>query len=370
MDTLFIIAGEASGDLQASLLVKEIKKLRPDIRFYGYGGKLLRAEGVEILRDLTREAVTGFTEVIKKIPFFKKVLKEALSKIKKIKPQAVIFVDFPGFNLRLMPEVKKLGIKTIYYISPQIWAWGKNRIKIMKKYADTIIVFFKFEEEFYNQYGITAKFVGHPLVEVVKPEIGQEEFLRKYNLDPGKKRIFLMPGSRENEIKTHLPVIISALKKLDNRSLEFLLLKSPYITEIPYKDTTISLKIISEDIYSALFYSYAGIVASGTATLEATLALKPFMIIYKTSTLTYFLLKPQIKVPYIGMVNLVAGKKIVKEFIQKDFTPSKIRNELERLLNEREYYTKIQQKLKTVKEKLGPSGAPRRAAKYILNFLS
>jgi lipid-A-disaccharide synthase len=370
MRQLFIVAGEASGDLQASLLVKEIKKLKPEIKFSGYGGKLLQEQGVNILRDLTQEAVTGFTEVIKKIPFFKKVLKEALLEIKRIKPQAVIFVDFPGFNLRLMPEVKKLGIKTIYYISPQIWAWGRKRVETMKRYADLIIVFFKFEEEFYRQYGIEVRFVGHPLVELVKPELKLDEFLDKYNLDSDKKRIFLMPGSRENEIRRHLPVIISALKKLDSKQLDFLLLKSPYIKNSISIKTDFPIKIISEYTYSALFYSYAGIVASGTATLEAALALKPFMVVYKTSFLNYLILRPQIKVPYIGMVNLVADKQVVKEFIQKKFKPHMIKDELEKLINDNEYYVKIQQELEIVKEKLGPPGAEKRAAKYILEFLT
>lgn len=369
MRQLFIVAGEASGDLQASLLVKEIKKLDPEIKFSGYGGKLLQGQGVNVLRDLTQEAVTGFTEVIKKIPFFKKVLKEALLEIKRIKPQAVIFVDFPGFNLRLMPEVKKLGIKTIYYISPQIWAWGKKRIEIMKKYADLIIVFFKFEEEFYKKYGIEVKFVGHPLVDLVKPELSLPEFLNKYQLQENRKRIFLMPGSRENEIKRHLPVIISALRKLNVKDLDFLLLKSPYIKNFPTSRLQIPLKIITQDTYSALFYSYAGIVASGTATLESALAQKPFMVIYKTSILNYLILRPQIKVPHIAMVNLVAEKQIVKEFIQYKFKSDFVKQELERLLNDSKYYNKIQEELKIVKTKLGEPGAPRRAAGYILDFL-
>jgi len=371
MTRLFIVAGEASGDLQASLVIKEIRKLAPGIEISGYGGKLLKEQGVNIFRDLTQEAVTGFTEVIKKIPFFKKVLKEALLEIKRIRPRGVIFVDFPGFNLRLMPEVKKLGIKTIYYISPQIWAWGRKRIEVMRKYADLIIVFFKFEEEFYRRYGISAKFVGHPLVELVKPEIELKAFLNKYNLTPDKKRIFLMPGSRENEIRRHLPVIISALKKLDSKKdVDFLLLKSPHIKNIPPIHDPLKLKIISEDIYSALFYSYAGIVASGTATLETTLALKPFMVVYKTSYLNYLILRPQIRVPYIGMINLVADKLVVKEFIQKEFQPSKIKEELERLINDEEYYAGIQRELEIVRRKLGPPGAQRRAAQYIMEFLS
>lgn len=366
---IFLIAGEPSGDLQASLLVKELKAINKNIQFYGLGGQLMRNEGVKIYYDLASEAVVGFAEVIKKINFFRKLFKDIFENIRQENPDFVIFVDYPGFNLRLAKEVKKLGITTIYYISPQIWAWGLKRIKIIKEYIDEVLVFFKFEEEFYKKYSIKVKFVGHPLLDLIKPTVSEQEFIKKYNLNSSTRKIFLMPGSRDNEVRCHLPIILKAIKMLpDIKNLEFLLLKSPYLKKEPFITENIPLVTISHDIYNAISYAYAGVVASGTATLESALLAKPYIIIYKTSLLNYLILKPQIKVPYIGMVNLILKDKAIPEFIQNKCNPRNITREINKLLSDSKYYLNLQNKLLEFRMALGEKGAVRRAAEYILNF--
>ncbi len=371
MKKLFLISGEPSGDLQGSLLVSEIKKLSSDIEFQGLGGVLMKNCGVNIHYNLADEAVVGFTEVIKKINFFRKLFQETLAKIKEERPDAVIFIDYPGFNLRLVKEVKRAGIKTIYYISPQLWAWGEKRIKTIKDYVDEMIVFFKFEEEFYKKHNIKAKFIGHPLQDIVEPDLSRDEFNKKYNLKDNTKKIFIMPGSRDNEIKKHLPIILKAIRLIPAKDkLEFLLLKSPYVKKTILEKDILPLKIISDDNYNAIHHSDLGIVASGTATLESALLEKPYIIIYKTSLLNYLILKPQIKVPYIGIVNLILKEKTVPEFVQKDFNVKNISSEINKLLADTEYYSNIKTKLKNFKTALGQPGAAQRAAEYILNFLN
>jgi len=371
MRKLFLIAGEPSGDLEGSLLIKEIKTLAPNTEFYGLGGHLMQNEGAHIYYDLANEAVVGFVDVIKKIRFFKKVFKETLDKIKEQRPDAVIFIDYPGFNLRMVKKVKKLDIKTIYYISPQIWAWGEKRVEIIKQYVDEMIVFFKFEEEFYKKHGVKAKFTGHPLLDLIKPTLTEKEFIEKYNLKENSKRIFIMPGSRDNEVKKHLPVILRMIETMPERdNHEFLLLSSPYLKKTILKKEIPSLKIISHDNCNAIYHSYAGIVASGTATLESALLNRPFIIIYKTSLLNYLILKPQIKVPYIGIANLILKEKAMPELTQYNYTSSNLAQELCKLLDNPGYYRKLQDKLLKFKNILGEQGAARRAAEYILEVLN
>ena len=371
MKKLFLIAGEPSGDLEGSLLIREIKTLTSDIEFYGLGGRLMQNEGAHIYYDLANEAVVGFVEVIKKIKFFKRIFKETLDRIKEQKPDAVIFIDYPGFNLRMVKEIKKLGIRTIYYISPQIWAWGEKRVEIIKQYVDEMIVFFKFEEEFYKKHGVKAKFIGHPLLDLIKPTLTEKEFIEKYNLRGTSKKIFIMPGSRDNEVKKHLPVILKAIQTIPKKDdCEFLLLSSPYLKENIFKEEIPSLKIISHDNCNAIYHSYTGIVASGTATLESALLNRPFIIIYKTSLLNYLILKPQIKVPFIGIANLILKEKAMPELTQYNYTSFNLAQELCKLLDDSEYYKKLQDKLLKFKNILGEKGAAKRAAEYILEVLN
>lgn len=369
---LFLVAGEPSGDLHGSLLIREIKKISPGIKLVGIGGKLMEEAGLTLYENLASKAIVGFWEVLKRIGYFRQLYKKAIEWVKEEKPNALVLIDYPGFNLRLAKEAKRLGFKVIYYISPQVWAWGTKRVEILKEFVDEIIVVFKFEEEFYRELGINVKFLGHPLLDLITPDIGEDAFLKRYGLSPNKKRIFLMPGSRDGEVERHLPILLEAIEGIykNDREIEFLFLKSPYLKKEIKIPKGLPIHIISGDNYNAIFHSHAGIVASGTATFESAVLGTPFVIIYKTSFLNYLILKPQVKVPYIGIVNIIMGKEIIPEFIQNRCRPEIIRNTLEKLLYEETYYKEVKENLKRFHQKLGEKGAARRAAEFIISKLS
>ncbi len=371
MKKIFIIAGEPSGDFHGSLLVNEIKNRDPEIKFYGLGGEKMRSAGVKIHYDLASSAVVGFFDVIKNISFFKKLFHEILTKIKEEQPEAVIFIDYPGFNLKLVKEVKKLNIKTIYYISPQLWAWGEKRVEIIKKYVDKMFVFFEFEKDFYKNLGVEVEFIGHPFLDTIKPTLTEEEFLEKYQLDKNRKRVFLMPGSRENEFKKHIPVIKKSLTEIKkNHDLDALLLIPKHLKEYLNQDIVNSFKVITDDAYNAMYYSHAGIVASGTATLEAAIIGNPFLVIYKTSFINYLILKPMIKVKHVGMVNLILKEEAMPELIQHNFKSKNLTEHLKKILLNKEYYSNLKEKLNNFKDKLGNRGAVARATSSILDYIS
>jgi lipid-A-disaccharide synthase len=328
----------------------------------------MEKEGLTLYENLASKAIVGFWEVLRKIGYFKELFKKTIEWVKEEKPDALILIDYPGFNLRLAKEAKRLGFKVIYYISPQVWAWGTKRVKILKEFVDEIIVLFKFEEEFYAKFGINVKFVGHPLLDLITPDIEEDAFLKKYGLPPDKKRVFLMPGSRDGEVIRHLPILLKAIEGIykNDRRIEFLFLKSPYLKKEIQIPKGLPIHVISGDNYNAIYYSHAGIVASGTATFESAVLGTPFLIIYKTSFLNYLILKPQIKVPYIGIVNIIMGKEIIPEFIQNRCRPEIIRNTLEKFLYDEGYYRKAKENLKRFRQELGEKGAARRAAEYIL----
>ncbi|MDP8216388.1 MAG: lipid-A-disaccharide synthase [Candidatus Kaelpia imicola] len=371
MKKIFIVAGEPSGDFHGSLLVNEIKNRDSEIQFYGLGGEKMRSAGVNIYYDLASSAVVGFFDVIKHISFFKKLFHEILTKIKEEQPEAVIFIDYPGFNLKLVKEVKKLNIKTIYYISPQLWAWGEKRVEIIKRYVDKMFVFFEFEKKFYNRFGVEVEFIGHPFLDIIKPKLTEDAFLEKYQLDKNRRRIFLMPGSRENEFKKHISVIKKSIAEISKKyELDTLLLISKHLKKYLDQDINNSFKIITDDTYNAIYHSHLGIVASGTATLEAAIIGNPFLVIYKTSLINYLILKPMIRVKHVGMVNLILKEEAMPELIQYKLRPKNLTKHLEKILLNEDYYFSLKEKLNDFKIKLGDKGAVVKAVSSILNCIS
>ncbi|MFN7170998.1 MAG: lipid-A-disaccharide synthase [Candidatus Omnitrophota bacterium] len=373
--TIFIVAGETSGDLHGYLLVKALKKLNPQIKFCGAGGYLMEKEGIEIYHNLLELAVVGFWEVVKNLRKFRQIFKFLVKKIEEVKPDLVILIDFPGFNLRFAKEVKKRKIKLVYYISPQVWAWGKNRIKLIKKFVDKVIVIFKFEEDLYKSYGIDAVFVGHPLLDIVKPSDKKNRLLGKYKIDSLKRIISLLPGSREIEVKRHLPILLKTAKLISQEipDIQFIISQSPNLPEnlfshclkhYPYNITII------KNSYDCIELADFVLVSSGTATLETAILGKPMAIIYKTSFLTWLIIKPQIKIPYIGLANIVAEEKIVPEFVQYGAKPKKISQKVIELLNNPGEIKKTREKLEMVRNRLGTSGAVERAAQIISGIIS
>lgn len=369
-----IIAGEPSGDLHAAKLVKELKKLNPRLKFSGLGGPELKKAGVKIYYNMMKLSVLGLFDVIKKYPSFQKIFKFLLKKIYKINPICIIMVDFGGFNLRL---AKKLNNKypIFYYITPQVWASRKGRIKTIKKYVKKALVIFKFEEKLFKDHGIDAEFIGHPLLESVGCSLEKEKILKKLRLSENNRTIALLPGSRRTEVKKILPVMLKAANiiKDELKNVQFLIVKSPNVEEIFYEDLTrgyhINLEIIEGRNYECLKASDFALVASGTATLETAIMDVPFAIIYKMGWLNYFFYRPQIKIPYIGMVNIVAGKKIIEEFIQFNAKAKKIAYHVSDCLDSKQKTDSIKKKLESVKKSLGNPNAAINAAKIIYQAL-
>lgn len=369
-----IICGEPSGDLNAASLVHAIRRINPDIEISGVGGTLLRNAGVQIFRDIKDLSVIGLFEAIKKLPKFLALKELVLQKIKEKKPDAVVLVDFSGFNLRLAKKINK-SVPTIYYVSPQVWASRRGRIKTIKRYIHKMIVFFKFEQEFYRKHGIEADFVGHPLLDIVRPTLKKEEFINKFNLRGAKTTIALLPGSRRQEVENILPVMLEAAaliqKKIKDSS--FIIAKPSQVDWEIYNRITsgshIDLTIIEDKTYDCLGIADFCLVASGTATLETALMQKPFLIIYKMGLLNYLLYLPMVKIPHIGMINIVAQRKIIPEFIQFQATPQKISQYALKILGDRLEKERIKNELAEIKRVLGENGASLRAAENILEFL-
>ncbi|MFH0826644.1 MAG: lipid-A-disaccharide synthase, partial [Candidatus Omnitrophota bacterium] len=371
---ILIVCGEASGDMNAAGLVREILKLDPSLRVSAVGGERLKEAGAQVFYNIKDLCVIGLFDVLKKLPLFLSLQKLILKKIKEERPDALILVDFSGFNLRLARKLDRL-LPVLYYTSPQVWASRPGRVKTIKKYIDKMMVLFPFEEAFYKKYGVEASFVGHPLLDEVKPTVEKEAFLRTHALLGSKKTIALLPGSRMQEVKNILPVMLKAALIIQKGmgNVQFIIAKSAQIPWNVYNRLSHGLDLdlitIEDKTYDCLNAADFCLVASGTATLETALMEKPLVIIYKMNPLNYFLYRGQVKLPYIGMVNIVAQKQIVREFIQFNATAEKIAKETLNLLNSPSRLQQMKNDLIQVKTSLGERGASLRAAHLILSFL-
>lgn len=372
---ILIVAGEASGDLHAANLVKAIKEISGSIRFSGLGGEKLKAQGVNLYFDITALAVVGFFEVLKNLQKFRAIFKQVLAEADKDKPDLAILVDYPGFNIRLAEELKIRNIPIIYYISPQVWAWGAKRVETIKRLVSRIIVVFKFEEELYRKNNVPVSFVGHPLLDIVRPDTSKEELFFRFGLDPKKITIALLPGSREIEVTTLLPIMLKSAELILEGlpQAQFLLLRSPCVKEEIFKKILSGRKLpvclISDMAYSAIASSDFALVASGTATLETAILGVPMAIVYKVSFLTWAYIRMLIKIPYIGLVNVVKQEKFIAEFIQYDARPQKIAAYAAGVLNNPQRLAAIKEGLSAVGKSLGEKGASLRAARIITDFL-
>ncbi|MFA4981616.1 MAG: lipid-A-disaccharide synthase [Candidatus Omnitrophota bacterium] len=372
---ILIVAGEPSGDLHASNLVKDLRSMRQGLRFFGPGGELSKEAGVEVIFDISKLALVGAVEVVKNIATVGKAYKAVMSKIEAQKPDLAILVDYPGFNLRLAKALKKRSIPVVYYISPQIWAWGLDRIEIIKRCVKKMIVFFKFEEELYKRYGVDAEFVGHPLVDIVKMTLPKDDVMKAYDLLKGKKTIALLPGSRSLEVRSFLPVMLSAAGILNDKlkGAQFIIARHPGLPLRFYEEAVgnsgLDVRIATSDTYNIVGASDFAIVASGTATLETAIIGTPFVMMYKTSFLTYILYKAVMKSPFVGLVNVIAGKEVVPELLQYDATPANIAAKSVEIMENAGKMAAMLSDLQAVKVSLGGPGARLRAAKSILPLL-
>lgn len=372
---ILIICGEPSGDLHAANLAKRLKEIEPSLKISGIGGNLMQQVGAEIYYDIKELSVIGLFDVLKKLPKFFSLKKLILKKIKEENPKAIILVDFSGFNLRLAKTINKT-IPVIYYISPQVWASRPDRVKTIKKYIHKMIVFFKFEEEFYKKYGIDVDFVGHPLLDIVQPTMEKKEFLTKLGFGESKTTIALLPGSRRQEVENILPIMLKVAKLIQKKimDIQFIIAKSAQVAGEVYNriihSLDIDLRLIEGQTYDCLNIADFALVASGTATLETAIMQKPFCIIYKMNLLNYLLYRPQVRLAFIGMVNIVTRRKIVPEFIQFRARPKRISEEVLKILRNPTEIEWIKNNLSQIKSLLGEKGASSRAARIILNFIN
>ena len=370
-----ISAGEASGELYGAGLIQALGRSVPSAAFFGVGGQRMRDAGFETVVDAHQISVVGLTEVVKHLPMirreFKRLVKEAAAR----KPDAAILIDFPDFNLRLARELHKLGIPVIYYVSPQLWAWRESRVKQVKKYVRKMLVIFPFEEEFYRKHGVTAEYVGHPLADVAGPTITREQFAAENGLDPAKTWVALLPGSRKKEVELNLDTMLLAATHIRSIKDQFVL---PVASTLDFKwmkslveQGPVPVTLV-QDARAALLHARAGIVASGTATVEAALIGTPFVMIYRVSPMTYRIGRRFVKLTRFAMVNLIAGRDVVPEFVQHGFIPEEVGDKVRDLMADGPLRDTMVKGLAEVSAKLhtpGEATASDRAAAAILASL-
>ena len=368
-----IVAGEASGDLHGAHLVHALKKQLPSAKISGVGGIHLQHEGITLLSSSDELAVVGIVEVVKKIKTVFQVYKRLSRYLKEQRPDLLVLVDYPEFNLRLARVAKKLGIPIVYYISPQVWAWRSGRVKVIQRLVKKMIVIFPFEREFYQQHGVDVEWVGHPLTESVKATVSKDDFCRQHGLDPAKPILGLLPGSRESEVERLLPVMLEAAQRLRARDAEIqfvLPVASSLENSSRLKDSLPPfVQRIHRQTYNTIHAADLIVTASGTVTVETAILETPMIITYIVSPFTYWLGRKFIKVPFIGMVNLIAGKEVATELIQEMVTPERITQEVLSLVQNREKLAQTKTELRAVHQKLGEPGAADRAAQAIADVL-
>lgn len=363
----YVIAGEASGDLHGSNLIKELKKIDTAADFRAWGGDKIQALGIKLVKHFKDLAFMGFTEVLKNLPTILNNLKFCKQDILQYQPDVIIMIDYPGFNLRLVKWAKENNLKVIYYISPQVWAWKESRVEnLIKKYVDKMLVILPFEKEFYKKYNYKVEYVGHPLVEVIESYKQQAT-----GNDQQKENIIaLLPGSRKQEIKRKLPIMLQSAKHFPDYN--FIVAKAPGLSDEFYDQflsTYKNVSAVSDQTYSILINAKAALVTSGTATLETALFEVPEIVCYKGSELSYQIAKRLIKLKYISLVNLIMNKPVVKELIQKDLSVKNLTYELQELLTNKIKQQQIKKDYKDLKSLLSQGGnASANAAKIIYEF--
>jgi lipid-A-disaccharide synthase len=361
---------EASGDLYAGALVRELKALEPNVAVAGFGGPHFAAAGGELLADYRGLAVTGITEAIPKIPQLFKTLRLLVNAARTNRPDALVVIDSPDFNFRLAPSVHQLGVPVVYYISPQIWAWRKGRLKTIRDFADRVLVIFPFEEPIYREAGVPVEFVGHPLIDLAAPTLSRDDLCRAHALDPVKPLVAVLPGSRANEVARIFPDLATAALRIRAQlpNAQFIVARAPHLDDALFAAARglEACAIVEGHTDAVLGAADVALTASGTATIQTALHDTPMVIVYRVSPLTYQLGRRLVRVDAIGMVNLIAGEKIVPELVQGAFTPDAVAREALSMLTDPNRATTIRECLARVRAKLGGSGASRRAAQAIL----
>jgi lipid-A-disaccharide synthase len=371
---VMLIVGEASGDVHGAHLVKALSCREPRLTFFGVGGEQLKQTGFEALFDVSEIAGMGFVELAGNLSNIWRAYCSLRRAIRDQRPDLLVLIDFPEFNLRLAKWAKKLGIPVLYYISPQIWAWRQGRVRQIARYVDHMAVVFPFEVPFYENRKVKVSFVGHPLLDIVRSRVPRETALTQLALDAAKRTIAILPGSRREEVSHHLPVLLDAAVQLSKHSeVQFLVIRASTVgrqeIELALKRVPLNIPIVEDQRYEALNACDLAWTASGTVTLETALLLKPMIVVYRLSWLTYALARMLVKIKHVGIVNIMAGKEIVPELIQSDFTAAGVVKKTRSLLENRDLQDKIVRKLIAVREKLGTPGAADRVAEIALAMM-
>lgn len=375
--SIMIVAGERSGDIYGAGLARALQTRLPGLKVFGCGGDALRQAGADTVVDAHQISLAGITEVISGIPRVHRAFHRLLDEVDERKPQLAVLIDFPDFNLRLARQLKKRNIPVVYFVSPQVWAWRKRRVQTLKARIAKMLVIFDFEEEIYRKAGVPVEFVGHPLVDIVRPHLTREEFFAKVGLDPSVPTVALLPGSRKQEVSVHLPVMLDAATRLAlKHKLQFVVAVAPSIDPGWIEKTLLecyvgraTLRPAVHATYDALQHSEVAVVASGTATLEAALRECPMVVVYRVSPLTWLVGKLLVDVPFYSIVNILAKKEIVPELMQDDFNAGNVAARVEYLLEHPEAREEMIQAFRALRPRLGPGGAIERAADAVVGVL-
>jgi len=371
---IMISCGEPSGDLYAGALASELHRRAPDAEIFGFGGRRLEAAGGRLVGDFSGFSVTGLTEAVRVVPRSFSMLRRLVDSARELRPHAFVAIDFPDFNFKLMAALRRMGIPIVYYVSPQLWAWRPGRMDTMKAHVDRVLVIFPFEEELYLKAGVPAQFVGHPLVDLVQPGQEREVFLRERGLRTDAPTLALLPGSRRNELDRIVPVFAEMLPLVLARvpGVQFLVACAPGMPDTHYASLANGpagprLALVHERVDDVLAAADAVVTASGTATIQCLLHERPMVVVYRVSPLTYRLGRPFLRVDTFAMPNLIAGRRIVPELIQADFTPGRTADEAVALLTDRSRHAEMRAALADVRRQLGTPGATARAAEAVLD---
>ena len=381
--SLMIVAGERSGDILGAELARALRERLPDLKLFGCGGEAMHEAGVDTVVDAHRLAMMGITEVISGLPRAYRALHALVAEAERRRPQLAVLIDFPDFNLRLAKRLKQRGIRVVYFVSPQVWAWRKGRLRQLKACIEKMLCIFDFEEEIYRNAGVPVEYVGHPMLdrpEIAEPGVSRGEFFARAALHPALPLIALLPGSRESEVRYILPGLIYAAKELHRRRpdrwRQFVVPVAPTLdpaivkTRLEKSGADASgIRVLTNATHDVLRYADAAVVASGTATLETALLGCPMVVVYRLASSTAFLARFMVDVPYYSIVNLLAHKAAVPELIQNDFTGQRVADEVERLLESPQAREKMLEDYRCVRARLGAGGAARRAAEAVAAML-
>jgi len=376
---LMIVAGERSGDIFGAGLAVALRSRLGEVAVFGCGGEEMRRAGVETVVDLSEFAMVGITEVVSRLPRAYRASQRLMQDARRRHPAMAILIDSPSLNMRLAPRLKRLGVPVTYFVSPQVWAWKKWRLRQLKTRIDKMICIFDFEEEIYRRAGIPVEYVGHPLVDEVHPTLTRAAFFERAGLEPGVTTVALLPGSRRTEVRLILPTLLEAAAGMaGTRPLQFVVAVAPTIEEgwleaeflAPYR-RQMKLHTVTGATRDALYHADLAVVASGTATIEAALLERPMAVVYRVSRVTALLARALgLRLPFYSMVNLLAGRSAVPELIQEDFTARRVASEVARLLDDAGARERMVNDLREVKARLGSAGALERAADVIARSIA